>query len=69
MKTAVVTDSTAYLTQEELERYNIHMIPLSVHLEEGTFEEEVEIPLLNFMIKYVVRKYFQKRHSHQLDNL
>ena len=51
MKTAVVTDSTAYLTQEERERYNIHMIPLSVHLEDGTFGEEVTITASEFYDK------------------
>lgn len=43
MTVAIVTDSTAYLTQEEREKYNIHMIPLSVTLEDGVFEEEVEM--------------------------
>lgn len=41
MKTAIVTDSTAYLPNEVIEQYNIHIIPLSVTfngeaLEEGT---------------------------------
>ena len=51
MKTAVVTDSTAYLTQEERARYNIRMIPLSVNLEDGTFEEEVTITASEFYDK------------------
>ena len=39
MRTAVVTDSTAYLTAEECAQYNIQVIPLSVHLEDGTYDE------------------------------
>lgn len=54
MNIAVVTDSTAYLTPEERERYNIRMIPLSVNLEDGIYEEEVEITASEFYDK--VRK-------------
>lgn len=39
MATAIVTDSTAYLTAEELERYGIHVIPLSVIYEGQSYEE------------------------------
>ena len=60
MKTAVVTDSTAYLTQEERELYNIHMIPLSVNLEEGTYEEEVTITANEFYEKVRGAKQFPK---------
>lgn len=60
MKTAVVTDSTAYLTQEERELYNIHMIPLSVNLEEGTYEEEVTITANEFYDKVRGAKQFPK---------
>lgn len=48
MSIAIVTDSTAYLTPEELKTYNIHMIPLSVNLENGIFEEDIEIQASEF---------------------
>lgn len=51
MKTAIVIDSTAYLSKEEREKYNIHMIPLSVNLPSGTFEEEVTITAQEFYEK------------------
>ena len=51
MKTAIVIDSTAYLSKEERERYNIHMIPLSVNLPSGTYEEEVTITAEEFYDK------------------
>ena len=60
MKTAVVTDSTAYLTKEERELYNIHMIPLSVNLEDGTYEEEVTITAEEFYEKVRGSKQFPK---------
>ncbi|TXC90967.1 DegV family protein [Metabacillus litoralis] len=43
MKTAIVTDSTAYIPKEIREKHNIHMIPLSVIFGAETYAEEVEI--------------------------
>lgn len=60
MKIAIVTDSTAYLTPEERSRYHIHMIPLSVNLEDGTYEEEVEITASEFYDKVRTQKAFPK---------
>ncbi|RKQ14568.1 DegV family protein [Ureibacillus endophyticus] len=60
MRIAIVTDSTAYLTPEERERYNIHMIPLSVNLEDGSYEEEVEITSSEFYDKVRNQKQFPK---------
>ncbi len=60
MSIAVVTDSTAYLTPEERKRYNIRMIPLSVNLEDGSYEEEVEITASEFYDKVRQSKSFPK---------
>lgn len=43
MKTAIVTDSTAYIPKEIREKHNIHMIPLSVIFGAETYAEEIEI--------------------------
>jgi len=43
MKTAVVTDSTAYIPKELRDKWNIHMIPLSVIFGNETYREEVDI--------------------------
>ncbi|MGG0662674.1 DegV family protein [Viridibacillus arvi] len=51
MTTAIVTDSTAYLTKAEREQYNIRMVPLSVVIKHETFEEEVNITTTNFYDK------------------
>lgn len=60
MNVAIVTDSTAYLTQEEREKYNIFMIPLSVTLEDGVYEEEKEISAEEFYEKVKNAKVFPK---------
>lgn len=43
MKTAVITDSTAYIPKELREKWNIHMIPLSVIFDNETYREEIDI--------------------------
>lgn len=48
MKTAVVTDSTAYLPKEIVEKYNIHIIPLNVIFGEESYKEEIELSADDF---------------------
>lgn len=48
MKTAVVTDSTAYIPKEVREKLHIHMIPLSVIFGNKTHQEEIEIQVDEF---------------------
>ncbi|WP_226676411.1 DegV family protein [Rossellomorea aquimaris] len=48
MKTAIVTDSTAYIPKELRDRLNIHMIPLSVIFGGETYQEEVDITASEF---------------------
>lgn len=48
MKTAIVTDSTAYIPQEVREKYDIHMIPLTVILGIEVYEEERELRAAEF---------------------
>ncbi|OAT81560.1 fatty acid-binding protein DegV [Bacillus sp. MKU004] len=48
MKTAIVTDSTAYIPKELRESLNIHMIPLSVILGGETYREEIDITAREF---------------------
>ncbi|WP_284037987.1 DegV family protein [Neobacillus sp. 114] len=43
MKTAIVTDSTAYIPTELLDKWNIHMIPLNVIFGNEVYWEEVDI--------------------------
>ncbi|HZG73704.1 MAG TPA: DegV family protein [Chondromyces sp.] len=48
MKTAIITDSTAYLPKELREQLNIHMIPLSVIMGQETYNEEIDITAQDF---------------------
>lgn len=43
MKIAVVTDSTAYLTPEQISENNIHIIPIPVILDGEVYEEGIDI--------------------------
>jgi DegV family protein with EDD domain len=60
MRTAIVTDSTAYIPAEERARLNIHMIPLSVNISGQLFAEEVDITASEFYDKVRGAKEFPK---------
>ena len=51
MKTAIVTDSTAYIPQQIREKYDIQMIPLSVNFGTESYQEEIEITSEQFFEK------------------
>jgi DegV family protein with EDD domain len=48
MKTAVITDSTAYIPKELREKWNIHMISLNVIFNNEAYQEEVDITAAQF---------------------
>ncbi|VXC15757.1 fatty acid kinase fatty acid binding subunit A [Bacillus sp. 349Y] len=48
MKTAIVTDSTAYIPKELRDQLDIYMIPLSVIIGGETYQEEVDITASQF---------------------
>lgn len=48
MRTAVVTDSTAYIPKEIREQFNIHMIPLNVIFGNEVYQEEIDITASQF---------------------
>jgi DegV family protein with EDD domain len=60
MKIAVMTDSTAYLTPEQREAFDIHMIPLQVVFDDATYEEEVDITTAEFYEKIKQQKSLPK---------
>lgn len=43
MKIAIITDSTAYISESVLEKYQIHRIPLNVIIGDKSYEEEIEL--------------------------
>ncbi|MEK3935498.1 DegV family protein [Sporosarcina sp. FSL W7-1349] len=51
MKTAIVTDSTAYLPAHLIEELDIRIIPLTVMLEGQAYEEEIGIATTDFYNK------------------
>lgn len=51
VKTAIVTDSTAYLPKEVRERLGIRLIPLSVIFGEETYREEIDMTTDEFFAK------------------
>ncbi|PPA70256.1 DegV family protein [Jeotgalibacillus proteolyticus] len=48
MKTAIVTDSTAYIPKKLRDELSIHMIPLSVIIGGETYQEEVDLTTDDF---------------------
>lgn len=52
MKIAVMTDSTSYLSQDLIDKYNIQIAPLSVTFDDGkNFTESNEIAIEEFYNK------------------
>ncbi|MCM3636842.1 DegV family protein [Sporosarcina luteola] len=51
MKTAIVTDSTAYLPLYILEELDIHVVPLTVTIDGHAYEEEVDLTSEDFYNK------------------
>lgn len=51
MKTAILTDSTAYIPKHIREQLNIHIIPLSVVFGTETYREEIDIGVEDFFDK------------------
>ncbi len=51
MKIALVTDSTAYLPKDVLDKYNVYVIPLSVVFENDSYREGVDITTADFYKK------------------
>lgn len=51
MKIAIVTDSTSYIPEPILKKYNIHTVPLSVVFGEESFREGIDITIEQFYEK------------------
>jgi len=56
MKTAILTDSTAYIPKEVRDELNIHMIPLSVIFGNESYREEIELSAEQFWKEIKVRE-------------
>ncbi|WP_397537236.1 DegV family protein [Rummeliibacillus pycnus] len=60
MRTAIVTDSTAYLSEAEQQQYNIQVVPLSVTFDQESYAEGVDIDVTTFYNKVRVAKELPK---------
>lgn len=60
MKTAIVTDSTAYIPEHIRLQHNIHMLPLSVQLDGKSYREEVDITAKQFYEQVETAAVFPK---------
>ncbi|AMW98127.1 DegV family protein [Rummeliibacillus stabekisii] len=60
MTTAIVTDSTAYLSEDEIKDLNIHVVPLSVIFEGESYEEGVDLDVGTFYKKVREEKELPK---------
>ncbi len=47
----IVTDSTVDMTQEEIKRYGIEMVPLSISIDDMIYLDKIEIEQEEFLIK------------------
>lgn len=48
MKIAIVTDSTSYLPQEIVDKYNITVVPIEVVFNTKTYREDIDITTSEF---------------------
>ncbi|WP_459501841.1 DegV family protein [Bacillus sp. C1] len=60
MRTAIVTDSTAYIPKHIREELNIYMIPLNVVFGTESYQEEAEITAEDFYVKVREQKELPK---------
>lgn len=58
MKIAVVTDSTAYLTTQESEQYNIKVVPIPVIIDGRSYDEGIDLTTEEFYDKLRNSKSF-----------
>lgn len=60
MKIAVVTDSTAYLSAEQVKENNIHVVPIPFTVDGQTYREGVDITTTDFYAKLRTAREFPK---------
>ena len=60
MKIHIVTDSTCDIPKEEIENNNIHVMPLTIHIDDETFIDTIDITPQQFYEKMGVSKELPK---------
>ncbi|MGM8215140.1 DegV family protein [Bacillaceae bacterium W0354] len=69
MKTVVVTDSTAYIPEEDLKKWNIHVVPLSTNFGNETYRELIDISVDEFYEKVRTAKELPKSSQPSIGDL
>ena len=69
MKTAIVTDSTAYIPKHIRDELNIYMIPLNVVFGTESYQEEAEISADDFYVKVREQEELPKLLNQQSESL
>lgn len=59
-KIHIVTDSTADLTEDEIEQYNIHVVPLTIQIDDELFIDGVELSPEVFLEKMAISEELPK---------
>ncbi|MBA3925034.1 DegV family protein [Listeria sp. FSL L7-1582] len=67
-KIKIVTDSTAGLTPEEVAKYNIHILPLTVEIDGETYDA-TELEPADFMAKMATSKQLPKSSQPAIGNI
>jgi fatty acid-binding protein DegV len=52
----IITDTTAVLSKEDIEKYNIIVIPQVIHIDDETYLEGIEIDVPQFLEKLKTAK-------------
>ncbi|MGN7408556.1 MULTISPECIES: DegV family protein [unclassified Sporosarcina] len=59
-KIKIVTDSTADLSEEEIKKYGIQVVPLSIHIDGDIYQDQIDIKPLEFLEKMAAAKELPK---------
>ena len=65
MKIAVLTDSSAYLTKEQQEKYHIDVLPIPIMWGDKTYRDMIDIGYEEFYKKLADESELPQLHSHQ----
>lgn len=65
MKIAVLTDSSAYLTKEQQEKYHIDVLPIPIMWGDKTYRDMIDIGYEEFYKNWLMKVNYLQLHSHQ----
>lgn len=68
-KIKVVTDSSVQLTPEEIDKYDITVVPLTITIDGETYTDGVDISREEFVKRWMHQKNCLKPVNHQLEFL